>query len=405
MNNMKLGYLVANFPQLSETFVSNEIDRLINNGLDINIYSFVQTSEDDAEKLTEVAKELAVKTNYLSKISVLIASVMRPWDLLRLSGINKKMQKWSTSKPNQQMRKCRAIALAHQLRRDGITHLHVHWPYSTEVAYLVNQLINIPYSVSIHAHEVAHENGHFPPVFKTLSFATYCNKGAMEYLLKQLPEAARKKSYLVYHGVDIRNFEPLPMPLLDKTLNIITAGRLTKTKGFDRLIRACAKARKQDFDIRLSILGRGTVENEIKAVAKEEDFTDYLDMPGWVSHDKVREYMKNAHLFALLADTSFHDGLPNVVLEAMACSRPVILSPLPAAGEAVADGKEGFILESAEDYDGFVTALKKIYDAPEILTTMGNDARTRVCHDHDADKQIIYLQDMFIQQAQVFNKG
>jgi len=219
----------------------------------------------------------------------------------------------------------------------------------------------------------------------------------MGYLLEQLPEEAKKKSHLVYHGVDIRNFEPLPMPKLDKTLNIITAGRLTKTKGFDRLIRACAKAREQGIDVRLSILGRGTVEEELKAVAKEVGFIDYLDMPGWVSHDKVRQYMENAHLFALLADTSFHDGLPNVVLEAMACGRSVILSPLPAAGEAVDDGKEGFILASADDYNGFISALKKIYDSPDILETMGIDARNRVCHDHDADKQIVYLQDMFAQ--------
>jgi len=128
MNTMKLGYLVANFPQLSETFVSNEIDRLINNGLDINIYSFSRTPEADAEKLTEAAKELAIKTNYLSKVNVLFMSAMRPLDLLRISEKNKQMQEWSTSKPSELMRKCRAVALASQLRRDGITHLHVHWP-------------------------------------------------------------------------------------------------------------------------------------------------------------------------------------------------------------------------------------------------------------------------------------
>ena len=259
----------------------------------------------------------------------------------------------------------------------------------------MNQLTGIPYSVSIHAHEVAHEGGHFPACFETLSFATYCNKGAMEHLLKKLPEQARAKSHLVYHGVDIRNFEPLPMTKIDGTLNIVTAGRLTRTKGFDRLIRACAQARDAGMDVRLSILGRGQLEDEIRGVASEVGFTDYLDMPGWVSHDQVREYMKNSHVFALLADTSFHDGLPNVVLEAMACSRPVILSPLPAAGEAVDNGKEGFILESPEDYDGFVATLKVITSTENLVEKMGKDARERVCRDHDAETQIVFLQDLF----------
>jgi len=60
-----------------------------------------------------------------------------------------------------------------------------------------------------------------------------------------------------------------------------------------------------------------------------------------------------------MADTNFHDRLPNVVLEAMAAGRPVILSPLPAAQEALTDGAEGFILSSAQDEEGFAAALAK----------------------------------------------
>lgn len=395
MSDMKLGYLVANFPQLSETFVSNEVDRLVNHGLEISLYSFSRTPQDDYPKLTEAAKDLAKNTCYFDKIKTIVTALSRPWDLMRLAKVNSKMHRWSTSKPNKQMRLFRAVALANRLRSDGITHLHVHWPYSTEIAYLVNQLTGIPYSVSIHAHEVAHENGHFPAVFKTLSFATYCNRGAMEYLLKQLPDEARDISHLVYHGVDIRDFEPIPMPKLNGTINIITAGRLTETKGFDRLIKACSIARKRGVDVRLSILGRGAFESDIKTVASETGFTDYLEMPGWVSHDKVREYMKQAHLFALLADTSFHDGLPNVVLEAMACNRPVILSPLPAAEEAVKDGSEGFILQSTDDYEGFIAAIDKLVCTPGLLNEMGDNARKRVSRDHDAEKQILHLQDLF----------
>jgi glycosyltransferase involved in cell wall biosynthesis len=103
-------------------------------------------------------------------------------------------------------------------------------------------------------------------------------------------------------------------------------------------------------------------------------------------------------VFALLADTTFHDGLPNVVLEAMASGRPVIISPLPAAGEAVENGREGFILAAPDDLEGFVAALGKLQNAPDRAASMADIARTRVVADHDAQLQILLLQDLFTQQ-------
>jgi glycosyltransferase involved in cell wall biosynthesis len=112
----------------------------------------------------------------------------------------------------------------------------------------------------------------------------------------------------------------------------------------------------------------------------------------------VQDYLARAHVFALLADTTFHDGLPNVVLEAMASGRPVILSPLPAAGEAVEHGREGFILDAPDDLEGFVAALDKLRQAPEQALRMADAARARVVAEHDAGLQIARLRELFNQR-------
>jgi glycosyltransferase involved in cell wall biosynthesis len=214
----------------------------------------------------------------------------------------------------------------------------------------------------------------------------------MEHLLSQLPPEARAKSHLVYHGVDIRTFEQLPLPATQKPLRVVSAGRLTPTKGFDRLIRGCALARQQGMDVELSILGRGAEEARLREVAAACDFGQYLELPGWVSHGAVRDYLARCHVFALMADTTFHDGLPNVVLEAMASGRPVILSPLPAAGEAVEDGCEGFILAAPDDFEGFAAALRSLFATSGLAARMAGAARHRVARDHDANVQITRLQ-------------
>lgn len=392
---MKIAYLIANFPALSETFVSNEVARLKALGENISVYAFGRTPVEDREKLTDTAKALANQTRYIGKREAIQCGIKHPSQLVSQWSANREMQTVSSGKPQPQMRLFRANCLARLLERDGIDHLHAHWPYATEVAWLAHRMTGIPFSVSIHAHEVAHENGHFPLVFPDISFATFCNRGAMEHLLGQLGEDARSRCHLVYHGVDISNFTPLDLPSDTDPLRVVSAGRLTATKGFDRLIRACAIARQQGTNVSLAILGRGGEEKHLRAVAESCEFSSYLELPGWVSHSTVRNFLADSHVFALLADTGFHDGLPNVVLEAMASGRPVVLSPLPAAGEAVDNGIEGFIVGSPDDLNGTASALASLANSPESIHRMGQAARKRVVADHDADHQIIRLQKLF----------
>lgn len=395
---LKVAYIIGNFPLLSETFVASEISRLKSLGMDVHIFAFAKPPSEDIEKLNASSKALMKETCYLSDSECMLSALQHPLLVMRGWGENAKIHKVSTLTPNRMLRLFRAIAVADSLKRLGITHLHAHWPYATQVAHLVHTITGMRYSISVHAHEVAHENGHFPIVFDKLSFAAFCNRGAMEYLLQKLPTEARKKCHLIYHGVDVQNFPVLDLPASNEPLYVISAGRLTRTKGFDRLIHACATARTQGMNVRLTILGRGAQELELRKIADEVNFSDYLEMPGWVAHDEVKNYMMKSHVFALLADTTFHDGLPNVALEAMSSGRPVILSPLPAAPEAVTDGAEGFILDSAVDIGGFVAAIRRLYDDRNIIRRMGDDARNRVVKDHDALAQIILMMRLFQEQ-------
>lgn len=392
---MRIAYLIPNFPVLSETFVANEVGRLKALGFDLRIYSFSPPSLSDQLKLSDMSRALMKDTVYIDRRAMMTASIEMPGALLRTWTENRRMQAAATAKPSAIARLLRAVAVASQIKADGIGHLHAHWPYASQVAHLVHCILGVSYSISVHAHEVAHDNGHFPVVFRTLSFASFCNRGAMDYLLQRLVPDAHGKSHLVYHGVDVEHFPFADMPRNMSPINILSAGRLTKTKGFDRLICACAATRDTGVDIRLTILGRGAVEDDLRLLAGKLGFADCLTLPGWVTHDEVRQYIRDSHVFALLADTGFHDGLPNVVLEAMACGRPVILSPLPAATEAVTHHVEGYVLQGVDDIAGFVSAVQQLSSEPSLLRQMGLAARERVEVEHDADTQIKRLAVLF----------
>lgn len=392
---MKIAYLIGNFPVLSETFVASEIERVQQLGFDVRIFSFASPAPADIEKLSVSSRALFAHTAYIGIHEAAMSAVLNPIAMLRGARVNAALHKVSTRKANAALMLLRAAAVARRIRAAGIRHVHAHWPYASQIAHVVRAISGASYSVSIHAHEVAHENGHLPAIFPTVSFAAFCNRGAMEHLLQTLPDGARSRSHLIYHGVDLARFSLLPPPADNGAIEVLSAGRLTETKGFDRLILGCAAAREQGIDVRLTLLGRGSIEPKLRAIAREAAFSEFLDLPGWVPHEEVQRYMQRSHVFALLADTTFHDGLPNVVLEAMASGRPAILSPLPAAGEAVTDGIEGFILDGPRDIDGFVRALRALGADPQLAARMGKAARRRVESEHDASVQIGRMSELF----------
>ena len=132
-----------------------------------------------------------------------------------------------------------------------------------------------------------------------------------------------------------------------------------------------------------------------------EDLTSNLGLcnqvrfVGWVPHEEMSKYLSDAHVFALLADVTFHDGLPNVVLESMALGRPAILSPLPAAAEAVEHEKNGYILSHVDSLDEFVDCCASLLEQPYQLNNWSSQAAKTAREKHDRAHQLDKLCDLF----------
>jgi glycosyltransferase involved in cell wall biosynthesis len=383
---MKIAYLVHRFPWPSETFISREVADLIEAGVDLQVYSFEGPAQNDQKLLSPTAREIAARTHYISRAEAATALASFGWH--RGLGLNRRFSAEATLKTRPALRLARAASVARQLRAAGVSGIHAHWPYGTQIAQLVHEITGLPFSASVHAHEVAHDSGHFPAAFESLRFASFCNAAAMNYLLDRLPAAARDKAHLVYHGVDIGSFAYSPDFPPPRPLRVLSAGRITPTKGFDRLVRACARAAAEGLDLRLTILGRGPASEGLRQIAAEQGFGERLELPGWVSHDEVRRHILDSHVFALMANDDFNDGLPNVVLEAMACGRTAILSPMPAAAEAIEHGRSGFILPSVADEGGMAAFLRQLSADPELPRRMGRAARERVEQLYDSRAHI-----------------
>jgi len=120
-------------------------------------------------------------------------------------------------------------------------------------------------------------------------------------------------------------------------------GRLSEEKGILNFAQALPAIFSDRRDLRVLIAGDGPLKDSIAASLQEEGITARVDLPGWISHDDLPEYLNQLRLLVL---PSYTEGLPNIMLEAMACGTPVLATPVGAIPDIIIDGKTGFIMES-----------------------------------------------------------
>jgi len=391
---MNVLYVLPRFPAASETFVAEEVLGLRARGHIVTAVALARPTEVQISKMGERLKSLICTTVYLPRVPLLnLGSLV--WAKSSARALNVRMLGDAPGLVHSYLRFARAAAIAKHARQCRADLIYAHWPRPSEVALLAGEISGLPVGLSIHAHEVAHDNGHFPIAFERIRFAAFCNGAAMNYLLSRLPRDARRKAHLIYHGVDIGQFPRTPLPSFDGVLQVITAGRLTPTKGIDRLIRIMAMARDRGVAVALTVIGDGSQKSDLEALASGLGLLGRVRFVGWVPHEEMRELLSGAHVFALLADDTFHDGLPNVVMEAMSLGRPCILSPLPAASEVVEHGVNGYILARVDAPGEFVNCCAALAKDPDKLSRWSRAAAETAHARYDRAGQLDRLCELF----------
>jgi glycosyltransferase involved in cell wall biosynthesis len=156
-------------------------------------------------------------------------------------------------------------------------------------------------------------------------------------------EKFRRKIFVAHrHFLDFNTFT-ITTPLPDRPPFIGYIGRLSGEKGVQHFAQALPAILSDRKDLRVLIGGDGDLRASIEASLQEGGVTDRVDLPGWISHDDLPEHLNQLRLLVL---PSYTEGLPNIMLEAMACGTPVLATPVGAIPDVIIDGKTGFIMEN-----------------------------------------------------------
>jgi glycosyltransferase involved in cell wall biosynthesis len=253
---------------------------------------------------------------------------------------------------------------------DAVHGYFAHVP--TEVAAKAARRLGVPYGFSVHAVDARKvSRSGLAERARDAACVIACNPDVAGDLRR-----AGAPVQLMPHGVDLDRFRPTPPPRA-QVLTILAVGRLVEKKGFPVLLEAAAQLLAP---VRVRIVGDGAQREELERRIADLGLTGRVELAGPATHDDLPAEYAAAHIVvvpSIMDASGDRDGLPNVVLEAMSCGRPVVASDVGAVSSAVVDGRTG-VLVPPGDAEALAGALEFLVDQPDMRERLGREARARV---------------------------
>jgi colanic acid/amylovoran biosynthesis glycosyltransferase len=286
---------------------------------------------------------------------------------------------------------CRALEW---IEEAGATHVHAHFgTNSAEVALLTRSLGGPPYSFTIHGPD---EFDHGPSLAMAAKldhaqFAIAISSYTRSQVYRFTDPRSWHKVKVVHCGLDPSFLDAEPSPPA-KAHIIVCVGRLSEQKGQIILLEAVAALRADGLECRLVLVGDGEMRGLIEARISQLGLADVVEITGWASSDDVRRRILEARM---LACPSFMEGLPVVIMEAMALRRPVVASSVAGIPELVVHGDTGWLVPAA-DRDALAAAIREcLLTSDADMQEIVERAHRRVSERHNIEHEARKLSELF----------
>ena len=393
MSHDRIGYVVKMYPRFSETFVVSEIIARERRGADIRIFSLRPTTDTRFHDTLAQVKAPVEQIPRLTKPLELWALIRRAHAELPLFAAN--LGELLEAEHDDA---AQAIELALAIRRTGVTRLHAHFAsLATTVARLASRLTGVPYSFTAHAKDLFHESVDPRDVDRKIADASRVvtvSDFNVRHLIRSYPAASVTPLQRVYNGIDLERFAYAPGRSGEPV--VLAVGRLVEKKGFADLIRAVAELRAAGRPVRCRIVGGGELENELRALAAFLGVDDLVTLTGPLPQAEVRDELERAHAFVapcVVGSDGNADGLPTVLLEAMAIGTPCISTDVTGITEAVREGETGLIVSQHAPRE-LAAAILRLIDDPDLAGRLAASARELVADEFDVRRQSALLEEL-----------
>jgi glycosyltransferase involved in cell wall biosynthesis len=395
---MKIGYFLNTYPVPSGTFIRREIEALETEGQEVSRFAIRRFSGTliDPRDIDESGR-----TTYVLEGAVpdLILSTVREI-LLNPVGVSRAIPAWLTLVKNagggfvrHAAYLMQASSLRQKARRAGIQHLHAHYGTNAAAVVMLSHLMGGPrYSFTAHGPDEFIDAPSRSYALKiqhaafVVAISDYCKRVLTEIRQGEIRQEegsdqgvrGRGRIEVARCGLHLADFTPAPAVAAENA-TLVCVGRLCPQKGQVHIPAAVAALKAEYPSLRVILVGDGESRAEIEAEIERHDVAAQVVLHGWASNETVRQLINDSRALLL---PSYAEGLPIVLMEALALSRPVVTTTIAGIPELV-DGSCGWLVEPG-NHEQLVAAIRAVLDAtPEQLAHMGEAGRARVSDMHD----------------------
>ena len=427
--NGTVAYILKGYPRLSEIFITSEIYRLEQLGLKLCL---AVIKPGDEITTGGIFKRIQSRPNYLPQTSSLSQTTLRAWLDLHLKDFQPALRNVTRQNPigvmhaaaaafSQSVRARRAfvswprkVYLKEFLQAvwisnllfetDDVRHIHAHFCHgATTVAWLVSLITGLPFSFTAHAKDIYCESlnpaGLLRRKMRAARFVITCTDANREHLLKVEPTADVR---CIYHGLNAEFVDLLAdsanAPEKKGRLRALGVGRLVPKKGFDVLVEASSILKSRGLNFETVIVGEhGEHESELRNQIAARGLKDNIRFTGPLEQARLYSEYQNADIFCLpcrVLENGDRDGLPNVLMEAMACGLPVITTPVSGIPEIIKDGHNGALVPP-NDAEALANAIQRISSDRLLARNLGRAGRLTVLERFDGNSTALELATLF----------
>jgi len=286
--------------------------------------------------------------------------------------------------------------LARLLERDQAGHIHAPWANGpATAAWVASRLTGIPFSLAGRAGDIYPPDGALAEKVRDSVFVRANNRANVGYLASFAP-GQEDKVHLVYNSLTLRE-NGFSEAAMTEPLKLLAVGRFARTKGFDVLLRACALLKKQGVRFKLTLVGAGFQGPKLRLLHWRLGLKDCVDMPGFLSHDQLA-YLLRSHDMMLVPSvvhsTGDRDGIPNVIMEALAYRIPVVATDVCGIPEVIKNGETGLLVPQ-RDPAALAAAVREMASDRERALNMAARGRELVARMFDPQTNARALFELF----------
>jgi glycosyltransferase involved in cell wall biosynthesis len=416
-----IGYVLKGFPRASELFIASEVHRLEARGMRLRLF-VIKTGQESLRH--EVVDRIRAVPEYLPQVDSVSAVPLRLWLASNAAVFVPSIRRVLRRHPVRTLRaSTTAIALSIRMRprllgpvrkvyvkelllaialadrvmdAPDLRQLHAHFCHgATTVTWLAAMIVGLPFSFTAHAKDIycssLNPNGLLERKLAAARFAVTCTEANRQHLQRY---AARTPVHRIYHGLNVEfsslvSRDSSRQPPRDGSFHVLGVGRLVPKKGFDVFVEACGLLARRGVPVSATIVGEPDEHAEdVDERVVRLGLTKQVQRRPAMGQAALYDEYRRASVFCLpcrILENGDRDGIPNVLLEAMATGVPVVTTNVSGIPELVTDGVTG-LLVPPDDPEATAAALLRLFADPDLAARLGRAGQALVRERFDGDR-------------------